>query len=234
MLSRRTVLFISLVSIGLFFYNFGPSSTVEYHSITSSLSSLASFITSMSTSSSLSGWHARTLQTPYSAANAFEPKLDSLTFAVLHSTPVEPEGFTMALFKGTSTSDDAVAVDALGRVLLVSEKDAAGLTELAKSVNTLPKAGGFRNTWRIKQQTTSQPISRLLIKDGNNLQETSVQGFATGKKELKTAVGDVTELPDALYDFVGLVLEARDGYEIGSAGAVVEQVQNVLKDASVV
>ncbi|KAF5359980.1 hypothetical protein D9758_007596 [Tetrapyrgos nigripes] len=222
--ARTTFITISILCLGFLLYNL-PTPTL-YHSI--STNKLFSFMSSTScTSTSLSGWHSRALQSPYAAASSFEPKLDNLAFTVLHSTPVEPEGFTLALFK---QGNDAIAIDASGNVLQLSESDATGLTELAQSVNTLPKAGGFRNTWRITQLTTSQPIERVLVKDkdGSSLKETSVQGFANDKKELKSAVGDATELPDVLYTFVGLALEAREGYERGNAGGVVDRVKGLF------
>jgi hypothetical protein len=225
MLSKRSILLVtaSLASmIGFILYGL-PIST-QYHTY-------KWFSSAFSNPNSLSGWHSRALQSPYPAASSFEPKLDSLAFAVLHSTPVEPEGFTLALFK---EGNDAIAIDASGRVLQLSETDATGLTDLAKAVNTLPKAGGFRNTWKIKQLTTSQPIERLLIKDGESLKETSVQGFANGKKELASAVGDTKDLPDVLYEFVSLALEARDGYERGNAAGIVDRVKGLVSDASIV
>ncbi|KAJ7490757.1 hypothetical protein FB451DRAFT_1552379 [Mycena latifolia] len=127
------------------------------------------------------GWHSRTKAYPSPAA--FTPATAALSLVVLRNSPVEPKGFTLALFDG---ADDKVTVDAMGRVLLVVDADYAGIVELARRVATeLPDAGGFRNY----------------------VKETCVQGFVKGKTELKEPVRGLLELPDVLSEVVGLVLE---------------------------
>ena len=51
-------------------------------------------------------------------------------------------GFSVALFKPN------VAIDAMGRVLIVAQEDFTALEELARSVSSLPETGAFRNQWR--------------------------------------------------------------------------------------
>jgi len=170
----------------------------------------------------LEGWFSRA--TPLS--DNFSPSRDKLAFSVLRNAPVDPEGFTLALFYPN------LAVDATGRVLVLSDTDFSGLVNLAKRTPDLPQTGSFMNTWRIRQDRTSQPIDRLFVPVNDELVQTSVQGWERGKKELVTPVGDITELPDVLYDFFGLALEARQGYEksredqdvIGQVKAVVGPV----------
>ncbi|KAJ7484687.1 hypothetical protein FB451DRAFT_1028846 [Mycena latifolia] len=186
---------------------------------------MSSGLTASSWASRYEDWHSRTEAHPSPAA--FTPTRAALSLAVLRNSPVEPEGFTLALF---DDEDDKVAVDAMGRVLLVSAADYAGVIELAQRVATeLPDTGRFRNTWVIKHAATSQPIDRLLVVVDGQLKETSVQGFVKGKTELKTPVGDIGELPDVLSEVVGLVLEGRTGHARGSGDSeMVQKVKDIL------
>ncbi|KAJ7660065.1 hypothetical protein B0H17DRAFT_954264 [Mycena rosella] len=170
-------------------------------------------------------WHSRT--TAHPSPSSFTPTLASLSLAVLRNTAVEPEGFTLALF---DAGDDKVAIDAMGRVLLVSDPDYAGVIDLARRVAVeLPETGRFRNTWVLKHAATSQPIDRLLVVVDGRLKETSVQGFVKGKTELKIPVGDIGELPDVLGEVAGLALEGRTGYSRGSGdSAIVQKVKDIL------
>ncbi|KAJ7076084.1 hypothetical protein B0H15DRAFT_790932 [Mycena belliarum] len=170
-------------------------------------------------------WHSRTKAHPN--PTSFTPTHEALSLVVLRNTPVEPEGFTLALFDGGS---DKVAVDAMGRVLIVSDGDYAGVTDLAQRVATeLPETGNFRNTWIIKHPATSQPIDRLLVVVEGKLKETSVQGFVKGKTELKAPVGVISELPGVLNEAAGLILEGRNGYSRGSGDShMVQKVKDIL------
>ncbi|KAJ7346746.1 hypothetical protein DFH08DRAFT_869202 [Mycena albidolilacea] len=170
-------------------------------------------------------WHSRAK--PHPSPDSFSPTRSALSFVVLRNSQVEPEGFTLALF---DTGEEKVAVDAMGRVLLVIDKDYTGITTIARRVAVeLPETGRFRNTWVIKQPATSQPIDRLLFDVEGQLVETSVQGFVKGKKELKIPVGDISELPDVLGELAGLALEGRAGYSRGSGDSeMVRKVKNIL------
>jgi hypothetical protein len=139
---------------------------------------------------------------------------------------VDTDGFSVAVFK------DRLAVDAMGKVIVLTQADYEGLVALADKVNTLPESGGFRNTWKVKQERTSQPIERLLIAtSASDIKQTSVQGFSKEKKELKEPVGDIKELPDSLFEFTGLVLEAREGWERGKEDKEwVSKVKDLLGD----
>ncbi|KAF7361792.1 DNA repair protein rad5 [Mycena venus] len=166
---------------------------------------------------------------PHPSPTSFTPSRSVLSLAVLRNSQVEPEGFTLALF---DADDGKVAVDAMGRVLLVADGDYSGITALARRVaEELPETGRFRNTWVIRQPTTSQPIDRLFSVVEGRLVETSVQGFVKGTKELKIPVGDISELPDVLSELTGLVLEGRTGYSRGSGDSeMVRKVKDVLSD----
>ncbi|KAJ7484701.1 hypothetical protein FB451DRAFT_1028760 [Mycena latifolia] len=179
---------------------------------------MASEVTASSLASRYEDWHSRTKAHP-----SFTPTRAALSLAVLGNTPVELEGFILALF---DAGDDKVTVDAMGRVLLVSDADYAGVVELARQMATeLPETGRFRNTWVIKHATTSQLIERLLLVVDGQLKETSVQGFVKTMTELKTPVGDIDELPDVLSEVAGLVLEERMGYS-----EMVQKVKDILNE----
>ncbi|KAL0570936.1 hypothetical protein V5O48_011020 [Marasmius crinis-equi] len=192
-------------------------------------------MSSYSLTPGLRGWHARALQTPHPEPDSYTPTSESLVFVALSNTPVIPEGFSLAVFKHDDSNQN-VAIDALGRVLLLSESDYAGLSTLAQKITIdLPDTGNFRNTWVVKQDRTSQPIDRLLVKgaEDGKLKQTSVQGWSESTRELKAPVGEYTELPETLSEFVGLVREAREGFEFGpghSDPPAVKKVKDLLPD----
>ncbi|KAJ7627624.1 hypothetical protein DFH06DRAFT_1007009 [Mycena polygramma] len=179
----------------------------------------------MSSDSPHANWHSRAKAHPSPAS--FTPTRAALSVAVLRNSQIEPEGFTLALF---DTGNDKVAVDAMGRVLLVEDADYAGVTALAQRVaRELPETGRFRNTWVIDHPATSQPIDRILTVAEGRLVQTSVQGYTKGKKTLKPPVGDITELPEVLSELAGLVLEGRTGYSRGSGDSeMVRKVKDIL------
>ena len=52
-----------------------------------------------------------------------------------------------------------------------------------------------------------------------------------GKTELKEPVDGITDLPAVLVELFGLVLEARDGWELGQDDkSTIQKVKNVLGD----
>jgi hypothetical protein len=179
----------------------------------------------MSTMNDYKGWHTNAIENPHRSPEEFVPDINHLSFTLLSNTPVEPEGFTLAVFKPTlpdsskPNSDDSTIVDALGRVLYIPQDTYTYLNHLASEISaTLPETGTFRNTWRIKHPTTSRPIDRLLFKsDTDGLKETSVQGFSADKTELVSPVGKYTHLPKIMRQFFGLALEAREDYSAGNA-----------------
>ncbi|KAJ7576783.1 hypothetical protein C8J56DRAFT_799229 [Mycena floridula] len=169
-------------------------------------------------SSDFEGWYTRTRAHP--APDSFVPARSDLVQIVLRNSQVEHEGFTLAIFK------DKVAVDAMGKVLVVSDRDFDGISKLTTRVLELPDTGNFRNTWRLKHLATSQPIDRILI--GEELRETSVQGFVKGLKELKDDAG---VLPDELAELAGLVLEARGNFERGQEDKeMIQKLKDIVAD----
>ncbi|KAJ8696876.1 hypothetical protein PTI98_006703 [Pleurotus ostreatus] len=191
-------------------------------------------------SSRYADWHSRA--TPNPNPTLFEPTRSALSLAVLRNDPVQPEGFTLALFHGAT--DAAIAVDAMGRVLQVTAEDYEGIISLAHEVLALPSTGTFRNTWALKRPTTSQPIDRILVavkgrgdSEGDvELKETSVQGFSKQlTMELKRPLTDegITLLPLSLSELAGLVLEAREGFVPGDEDKrMVTKVKDVLGDVN--
>lgn len=172
----------------------------------------------------LEGWHARAV--PHPDPQSFVPSRSSLVFSITRNAPVQPNGLTLAAFSPST------AVDALGRVLILSPEDFEGLRSLAQQTADLPQTGIFMNTWRIAQPRTSQPIERLVVfgEDGQKVQ-TSVQGYERGMTQLQTPVGDYTDLPTTLYTLFGLILEARDGYERGQEDeGIIDEVKALLQD----
>ncbi|GJE87188.1 hypothetical protein PsYK624_032710 [Phanerochaete sordida] len=178
----------------------------------------------MSWTSQFAGWHSRS----HPDQRAFNPTRDELVFAVLRSTPAEPDGFTLALFTPN------IAVDSMGRVLVLGQETFDGVASLAKQTLELPETGTFRNTWRIKQPRTSQPIERLLVPSSSGeLRQICVQGYEKDKRELSAPVGDITELPEVLWELFGLFEESRGLDQRGRESTVaIDKVKAVLGEVS--
>ena len=105
-------------------------------------------------SSPFASWHSRAESLSRTIVSTFTPSFDTLSLAVLLNSPSETNGFTLALFsqeKEDGPGTRSIAVDALGRELIVADEDAAGILELAKKTLALPQTGGFRNTWIVKR-----------------------------------------------------------------------------------
>ncbi|KAF5376670.1 hypothetical protein D9615_007903 [Tricholomella constricta] len=198
----------------------GATTLFYYYNVTSTL--ISNKMSTQPWSSPFAAWHDRALHTPHPDPHSFTPTRDTLQLALLLNAPIEHEGISVAFFsqsKENGAGSETVAVDALGRVLVVAEKDAAGILGLAQEAVNLPSTGAWRNTWVIKRPTTSQPIDRLFIFPASGSatgpHEISVQGFSKQTRELKDPVGDTRELPAMLWELAGLVLEARDGLVYG-------------------
>lgn len=194
----------------------------------------------------------RALINPYPDSRSYTPSLPDLRFALLRNTPVEHEGFTLALFSQSSTSSSeatsasatstpaaaegeseaGLAVNAMGQVLIMSREDWAKLMRLVKqfAANKLPETG-YRNTWIVEHETTCQPIDRLLVPSAEGqLEETGVSGFSYTERRLNQPVEGITELPEVLFHLVLLGLEGRDGYVKGEEDPVmIDKIKNLLK-----
>ncbi|KAG6890141.1 hypothetical protein C0995_011434 [Termitomyces sp. Mi166 len=174
-------------------------------------------------SSTLTSWHSRSQSLSQTIIPTFTPSFDTLSLAVLLNAPAENSGFTLALFSQPTEDGSGtrvVAVDALGHELVVADQDATGILELARKALSLPPTGGFRNTWIVRHPTTSQPIHRLFIfpeQPGSNPYQISVQGFTKDSRALQRPVQGIDELPEVLWELVGLVLEAREGANLGTS-----------------
>jgi hypothetical protein len=137
------------------------------------------------------------------------------------------------LYSDGEEKGETVAIDTHGRVLHVSKLDAAGILGVAEKTLELPQAEEWWNKWVVEQPRTSQPIHRVFIHSQDPdkpLKEVSVQGFSKEIRELKTPVEGFRQLPDSLWELVGLVLEARDGSYEDRDPVVLGKVREVVKD----
>ncbi|KAJ3534034.1 hypothetical protein NMY22_g7093 [Coprinellus aureogranulatus] len=224
-LKRPVLLLLSVVAIVLLGSALISSNQVSFNEFTKAVLSKSKYIPSTMTSSwtsPLSGFLDRADSYRRSPTD-FQPPRSALELAVLRNAPVDPEGFTLAVFSADSKDDDSkqhYAVDKFGRVKVLQEGDVGTLKKLLKNVQELPRTENYRNTWVLKQDRTSQPIDRILIPKSTlsdepksrydeEYEETSVQGFDYQKKELKRPVEGLEELPKSLWEVTGAVLEAR-------------------------
>jgi hypothetical protein len=191
-------------------------------------------MTALPWSSPFASWHTRALRRPHPSPHTFTPTRQLLLLAVLLHAPVEHEGLTLTLYSNNENKSVMVAIDACGRVLLVSEKDAAGIFALAGKTLELPKSEWWRNTWVVQRQMTSQTIHRLFIHSEDPdrcLKEVGVQGFSKETRELNTSVEGLQKLPDALWELTGLLLEAREGVDTNNRDhTVLGKVREIVKD----
>ncbi|KAG9056843.1 hypothetical protein FS842_009363 [Serendipita sp. 407] len=161
-------------------------------------------------------WHARALEHAQTTRTEFEIKKEDLVLTVLLNSQVEPEGFTMALFKPLH------AVDASGRRLTLSKADFDAFTSDIEAVKELPSTGEFGGQWRVKHERTGYPIDRVLIPGQD---EVSVYGWSKDVDTLESETQGLDRLPASLQQLIGLAKEARDGYRRGHRDeTVVEQV----------
>lgn len=171
---------------------------------------------SHSNSTDLTGWLSRAV--PHSDPSTFMPTLSAIAILVLRVSPGDDEGFTLALFT------DHTVITASGNVLVATQADYDSLIALGAKVNALPNAPEFYNTWVVKQPVMkSEPVDRLFVaqEGGGILKQTSVQGYRQGVRELLEPVMDITELPNSLEELVGVALEGRKDFVVGSEGPAV-------------
>ncbi|KAF8606964.1 hypothetical protein BDV93DRAFT_436736 [Ceratobasidium sp. AG-I] len=171
------------------------------------------------------GWYSRTTSHPDGARYAVNK--DNLVFGLTRNARVEQNGFSVALFKPN------VAIDAMGRVLVVAKEDFTALEELARSVSSLPDTGAFRNQWRIRHDRTDYPIDQVWVNTANGLKTVGVYGHDGETTELKTPVNGITQIPSVLNDFVAYAKEGRTGFERGTEDSeVTSKVKAILQEES--
>ncbi|KAF8985823.1 hypothetical protein BDQ17DRAFT_1493616 [Cyathus striatus] len=139
-----------------------------------------------------------------------------LKLAVLRNTPVETEGFTLALFAPN------IAVSYFSTIHKLHPNNFTHILNLTVQTSTLPTPNRPFNIWAIDQPHTSQPIDRVLVPLGTldpkpkkmyveEYREVSVQSYKKGKTALKKEFGGYTELRSVLHDLMAVVLEAWKG-----------------------
>jgi hypothetical protein len=156
------------------------------------------------------------------------------------NAPFVPQGVILTLYSqspsNTTTPSNIVAVDALGRVLLVSPEDGAGIMTLARNSLEVSPINGRSNTWFAKPMTTCPTLDLLWILPpntvrsfGRHLRSVSVDGFSKWRKDLEKPQNGVYELPDALWELLGLVDEAGWGEYEERDEVVLAKVREAVK-----
>ncbi|CAE6537661.1 unnamed protein product [Rhizoctonia solani] len=170
-----------------------------------------------------SGWYSRA--TPHPDGTNYDVKKENVVLGLTRNSRVEQDGFSVALFKPN------VAVDAMGRVWALTDKDFDALTKLATLTTDLPDTGAFRNQWRVKHDRTDYPIDQLYIATSSGLHTIGVYGHDGETTTLKPPVGDITDLPTSLNSLVTLAKEGREGFQRGQENAeVTSKVKACFKD----
>ncbi|CUA68889.1 hypothetical protein RSOLAG22IIIB_13842 [Rhizoctonia solani] len=169
------------------------------------------------------GWYSRA--TPHPDGAKYDIKKENVVLGLTRNSRVEQDGFSVALFKPN------VAVDAMGRVWVLDEKDFDALSKLATLTAQLPDTGAFRNQWRVAHDRTDYPIDQLYVATSSGLHTIGVYGHDGQTTTLKPPVGDITDLPTSLNSLVTLAKEGRDGFQRGQENAeVTSKVKACFRD----
>ncbi|CAE6485250.1 unnamed protein product [Rhizoctonia solani] len=169
------------------------------------------------------GWHSRA--TPHPDGANYDVKKENVVFGLTRNSRVEQDGFSVALFKPN------VAVDAMGRVWTLNDRDFDALSKLATLTTDLPDTGAFRNQWRVAHDRTDYPIDQLYVATSSGLRTIGVYGHDGQTTTLKPPVGEITDLPTTLNSLVTLAKEGRDGFQRGQENAeVTNKVKACFRD----
>jgi len=165
------------------------------------------------------GWHERA-----TTGALFEPTKESFVFAVKHSTPVDPNGLTVAFFAPKR------AVDADGRALTLEQADFDALVSGASAVAALPRTC----QWRVASEVTCRPINYIKFKDEKTQQTVDVYNWNERTRALEEQTEGYTELPDPIQNLLKLAHEAAHGAipERGSDLELVQKVKDVLQSTA--
>ncbi|CAG7849509.1 SubName: Full=Uncharacterized protein {ECO:0000313/EMBL:CCA74561.1} [Serendipita indica DSM 11827] len=202
-----TLLCVSAACLSAMLHGFTQSHNTQNNPITAEHRLLNAFglnrradVSAIGPSNPAVGWHARAVQRALVYKGPlYEPKKEDLTLTVLFSTPAEPNGFTVALFK------PSYAVDANGRILTMTTTEYDVFADLIKKVGALPTV----DQWRVKHNTTSWPIDKLIIPGDD---EVSVYGWSTETDVLVKPTKGYKRLPPSLNTLIGLAREGREDY----------------------
>src|ERR1700733_4442275 len=120
----KTILFI-LLSLSLLYFHFSSSPIIPVKPLSNRL-----------WSSRYTGWYARALSMPHPSPHDFTPTYESLIFAATFNSLLDPDGvylsFYSSSFSNSTTPNNIISVDSIGRVLLVPPEDGIGIMTLAR------------------------------------------------------------------------------------------------------
>jgi hypothetical protein len=221
---RRRFLIVFTSAFLIFVYLFSPYNTTAnnpFAAIFSKVKTWTGCHTSnamASSAHSASGWHTRATE----HTGSFGPAKEKLVLNILVNSQVEHDGFTLGLIKPN------FAVDARGKILILSDDDFAAFMTKVEEVKALPVPEQL-GQWRVKQQRTSYPIDILKLPGQPDV---SVYGWSASTSTLEGPTEGHTSLPDPLQTLVGWAKEAREGYQRGHVDPadqeVIDQVKNLL------
>ena len=97
-------------------------------------------------SSKYSGYLMRASRHP--DPQSYTPQRSLFTLIAFRNVKGDPESFSLAVFS------DRGAIDANGHVYVLDQEDYDGMMELARAVARLPKAEGYKNKLRVRQERT--------------------------------------------------------------------------------
>ncbi|EIN06692.1 hypothetical protein PUNSTDRAFT_145213 [Punctularia strigosozonata HHB-11173 SS5] len=156
-------------------------------------------------SSDITGWRNRSQPHPHPLS--FFPSRENLQFAVSSCAMIECPMHVFAMFSSSSSS---VGIEASGKALILDEGDAGALMRLTNAI-----LGLSDGPWNIDTDVSCQSSSIITAAnaDGPGLTTVSVHAYSKNNRKLEKPVDGVTELPDALYELLGLMNEAYQGWE---------------------
>lgn len=143
-------------------------------------------------SSKLDGWHERAR--PHPAPPSIDFGKANILMAS-HYSAVGGSGFNMALFE----LDDGqnVAVDSVGRVVILDGADATAFNALMDKTVALPT-----KAYRIQHMVTCQAFTIVYLAASNGgFEEFSIYGYRKSMRDLEENAG---QLPESLWELYGL------------------------------
>ncbi|KAH7338108.1 hypothetical protein B0J17DRAFT_660828 [Rhizoctonia solani] len=166
------------------------------------------------------GWYSRATPFPYELP--YEILEKNFAFGV-ETSSLAVQGPSLALFRPN------IAVDAMGRVLMLKQVDWDTLAEAAGVLTNLPRAGRD-NMWRIKSDFFCIPFLSIYVPTPDENRVINVEGWLGEASELSMPVGNITHLPDSLQLLLNYSNEVwAHFYYYGGNKAVLADTKKMLR-----
>ncbi|CEL51763.1 hypothetical protein RSOLAG1IB_00298 [Rhizoctonia solani AG-1 IB] len=127
-----------------------------------------------------------------------------------------------------------IAIDAMGRVLVLKQVDWNALTEIAEEITSLPKPKArpyHPSAWEMNQDVFCVPAQDIYVFKSNVSSVVRVRGWRGERSQLSYPVGNITNLPDSLHS---LLIYSREvwrnyiAYREGANKVILDEVRRMF------